>query len=133
MPANKSKNRRRKADKIPPELYMEAQIAEETAKGVVSVPLRLRRPAEGELFAIVLKKLGDNRFRVQCSDGRTRIARLRGELRKRKWVRQGDAVLVEPWYGLDEETKADLTHRYLPREKRVLEGRELLKNLEEFL
>ncbi|MFX0067244.1 MAG: translation initiation factor eIF-1A [Candidatus Hermodarchaeota archaeon] len=133
MPPKKKKGRKQKPDNVPPELYITAQIQQETPEGISTVPLRVRKPAEGEIFAIVLKTLGDNRVRVQCADGRTRVARIKGVMRKRKWIRVGDAVLVEPWYGLDEERKADVKHRYRPNEKRVLESRGMLKELEDFL
>ncbi|MFX0092372.1 MAG: hypothetical protein ACFFBD_11465 [Candidatus Hodarchaeota archaeon] len=129
----KPKNRRRKADKTPPELYMVAQIQEQTVDGLITIPLRIRRPKQEELFAVALKNLGNYRFRVQCSDGLVRIARLRGGLVKRNWVRIGDLVLVEPWYGMNDTTKADLTHKFLSREKKVLEGKNLLKGQEEYL
>ena len=133
MPPKKRKGRKQKPDNIPPELYITAQIKQETPEGISTIPLRVRKPAGGEMFAIVLKTLGDNRVRVQCADGRTRVARIKGVMRKRKWIGVGDAVLVEPWYGMDEDRKADVKHRYYPREKRVLESRGMLKELEAYL
>ncbi|HDI85893.1 MAG: translation initiation factor 1A [Thermoproteota archaeon] len=51
-----------------------------------------------EVFARVLDPLGKGRFRVECSDGKVRIARVRGKLRgKRHWIKRGDIVLVSIW------------------------------------
>ncbi|MFX0092574.1 MAG: translation initiation factor IF-1A [Candidatus Hodarchaeota archaeon] len=133
MSPKKVRNRKRKKDRTPPELFMKAKVEQQTAEGLTTMVIRVRKPALGELFAIVLRNLGDNRVRVQCADGNVRIGRIRGRMRKRAWIRVGDVVLVEPWYGLDEETKGDVKHRYRMNEKRVLEDRGMLKALENYL
>lgn len=94
--------------------------------------VRVRRPEEGIIFGIVLRMLGGNHIEVQCADGVKRMVRIPGKIRRRQWVRIGDVVAVEPWYGMD-ETKADLKRRYKGNEIRALEGRGYLRGLEEFL
>ncbi|MFX1250054.1 MAG: translation initiation factor eIF-1A [Promethearchaeota archaeon] len=133
MSPKKGKRGKRKKEKLPPHLFIRVEVQEQTQQGTNKIVLRVRKPAEGELFGVVLKNLGDNRVKVQCADGKTRVSRIRGTMRKRKWIRVGDTVLIEPWYGLDEDRKADVKHRYFPREKRVLERRGMLKELEAYL
>ena len=49
---------------------------------------------EMEEYAQVTKILGDGRFECQCCDGVKRIAHVRGKMRKRIWIANGDVVLV---------------------------------------
>ncbi len=71
---------------------------------------RIRTPIEGEVLGIALQMLGGSRVRVQCMDGKVRLARIRGKIVKRMWVRQDDIVLVSPWPFQDE--RGDIVHRY---------------------
>ena len=57
-------------------------------------------PADEELevFARVIEPLGKRWFRVECSDGVIRMARVRGKLRSRRhWIKRGDIVLISIW------------------------------------
>ncbi len=54
--------------------------------------------------------LGASRLEVKCQDGKDRMARVPGKLRKRVWMRQGDIVIVVPWDFQD--SKADVIWRY---------------------
>lgn len=74
--------------------------------------IRVRLPKEGEVLGIVTQILGADRLQVRCMDGKTRVVRIPGKYRKRLWCRQNDIVAVMPWYGLQEDTRADLTYRY---------------------
>jgi len=68
------------------------------------------RQGEGEMFAIADQLLGGARIRVLCADGRSRIGRIPGKLKKRMWIREGDLLIVRPWEYQDE--KADIVWRY---------------------
>jgi len=94
--------------------------------------IRVRRPPEGIIFGVVLRMLGGNHIEAQCADGVKRMIRIPGKIRRRQWVRIGDVVAIEPWYGMD-ETKADLKRRYKANEVRALEKRGWLRGLEELL
>jgi translation initiation factor 1A len=94
--------------------------------------VRVRRPPEGIIFGIVLRMLGGNHIEAQCADGVKRMVRIPGKIRRRQWVRVGDVVAVEPWYGMD-ETKADLKARYKANEIRALERRGYLRGLEDLI
>lgn len=90
---------------------------------------RTRLPEEGEIFAIVTEMLGDGRMRVECDDGKTRIGRVIGKLRKRVWIRVGDLVLVKPWI-VEGDKKCDIIHKYTPTQANWLKNKGYIKTLE---
>merc|ERR1719412_2993304 len=55
-----------------------------------------------------------------CFDGTKRLCHIRGKMRKKVWVGQGDIVLV----GLRDfqDTKADVILKYMPEEARNLKA-----------
>ena len=85
------------------------------------------------MFGVLTRILGGNHLEVMCEDEKLRIARIPGKFRRRRWLRAGDLVIVEPWYGLDEDKKCDLIHRYHPNQVRTLRERDMLGPIEEFL
>lgn len=70
------------------------------------------------------KLLGYDRVLVKCADGHTRLCRIRGKMKRRVWVRDGDLVIVAPW-DFQSESRGDITWRYTEAQA---EG--LKKNLE---
>jgi translation initiation factor 1A len=88
--------------------------------------LRVRLPdeREGELFGIAEQLLGGSRLKVVCADGKSRMCRIPGKLRKRLWIREGDLVVIKPWTWQDE--KADIVWRYTRTEASNLSRRGLL-------
>jgi len=73
--------------------------------------VRVRLPRGEEVLGILNRRLGGSRCEVRCLDGKTRICRIPGRLKRRLWVREGDIVLVEPWeYGGD--AKGDIIYKY---------------------
>ncbi|MCD6511641.1 MAG: translation initiation factor eIF-1A [Thaumarchaeota archaeon] len=68
-------------------------------------------PAEGELLGRVIKLLGSDHVLVKCTDGKTRLCRIRGKLKRRIWVREGDVVLIAPW-DFKPDQRADILWRY---------------------
>jgi len=54
-------------------------------------------PNQFDILGVVDKNLGYTRMRVVCQDGHKRMCRVRGKMKKRNWVREGDVVLVSPW------------------------------------
>ncbi len=73
--------------------------------------VRVRLPREGELLGIVVGNVGGGRLQVQCKDGKERLCRIPGKIRRNIWVRQGDVVLVEPWK-IEGEKRGDVIWRY---------------------
>jgi translation initiation factor 1A len=87
-----------------PEAVAEVAAGEE---GVVRVKL----PRGKETLGLLDRRLGGSRCEVRCLDGKTRICRIPGRLKRKLWVREGDLVLVEPWeFGGDE--KGDIIYKY---------------------
>ena len=48
-----------------------------------------------EQFAQAELMLGSNHIRVRCSDGVTRLGRIKGKIKKRVWIREGDILIVK--------------------------------------
>jgi translation initiation factor 1A len=87
-------------------------------EGVTRVKFPSRR--KGEMFARVIDIYGNDRMRVFCEDGKHRIGRIRGKIKKRVWIRKGDLVIVNPWDWESEMEdklgKAEITWRYRKNE-----------------
>ena len=79
----------------------------------------------GEMFGRVVGILGNDRMEIFCEDGKHRIGRIRGKIKKRVWIRIADLVIVNPW---DWETQTDgkmgkceISWRYMKHEISWLE------------
>jgi translation initiation factor 1A len=68
-------------------------------------------PSKNDVLGIAIKMLGADRIMVKCQDGKERLCRIRGKLKKRVWIREGDIVLVSPW-DFQKETRGDIFWRY---------------------
>lgn len=72
---------------------------------------RILLPKSGETLGILEQRLGGSRNRVRCLDGKTRICRIPGRLKRKLWCREGDLLLVQPWeFGGD--AKGDVIFKY---------------------
>lgn len=92
---------------------------------------RVRIPQQKEVLGIVKQRLGGSRMRVLCLDGKERICRIPGRLRRSLWVREKDVVIIEPWE-LGGDEKGDVVHKYLGKaEVDFLKKKGYLKNIEE--
>jgi translation initiation factor 1A len=93
--------------------------------------VRVKTPKGREVIGTVMQRLGGSRMSVACMDGKTRVCRIPGRLKKSLWVREGNTVLVEPWeFGGDE--KGDIILRYNPTQVQWLKRRGYLKQISEF-
>jgi translation initiation factor 1A len=79
--------------------------------GTPMVRVRLPKKWNKEQFAQADLMLGAYHIRVRCSDGITRMGRIKGKMKKRVWIREGDTLIVTPWSFQDE--KCDIIYRYL--------------------
>ena len=69
---------------------------------------------EGQEYGQILRLLGNGRVEVNCFDQVKRMATIRGKLRNRVWMNNGDIILVSlREFGDD---KADVIHKYYPEE-----------------
>ncbi|CAH1975888.1 unnamed protein product [Acanthoscelides obtectus] len=73
---------------------------------------------DGQEYAQVTKMLGNGRLEAMCFDGVKRLCHIRGKLRKKVWINQGDIILI----GLRDyqNAKADVILKYTPDEARNL-------------
>lgn len=90
---------------------------------------RVKLPHGRETFGILEQRLGGSRMRVRCMDGKTRICRVPGRLKKKLWVREGDVLLIEPWE-LGGDEKGDVIFKYKPNQVDWLKNKGYLKELE---
>jgi len=72
---------------------------------------RTRLPRKGEVFGVVTQMHGGARMIVHCIDGKDRMCRVPGKIKKNVWVREGDYVLISPW-SIEPEEKGDIAYRY---------------------
>lgn len=75
---------------------------------------------DGQEYAQVTRMLGNGRLEAMCFDGTKRMCHIRGKLRKKVWVNQGDIILV----GLRDyqDGKGDVILRYNAEEARNLKA-----------
>merc|ERR1712048_1447957 len=73
---------------------------------------------DGQEYGQVMRMLGNGRCEVNCFDGTKRLCHIRGKMRKKVWVNQGDIVLVSLRDFQDE--KGDIIVGYTPDEARNL-------------
>jgi translation initiation factor 1A len=81
---------------------------------------KVRVPRRNEILGLVQQMLGTGRLRVKCLDGKIRMCRIPGRMRKRVWVREGDVVIVELG-DVQSDTKGDIKYRYTRDQVRWLE------------
>lgn len=72
---------------------------------------RMMYPSQNDILGVATKMLGYDRIMVKCQDGRERLCRIRGKMKRRVWIRVGDIVLVSPW-DFQFDTRGDLVWRY---------------------
>lgn len=72
---------------------------------------RVRLPRKGEVLGVVISMMGASRMLVDCIDGKERMVRIPGKIKRTIWVKSGDVVLAKPWE-IEPDKKADLVWRY---------------------
>ncbi len=78
----------------------------------------------GQIFGVADQLLGASRIKVTCADGKSRLGRIPGKLKKRMWIREGDLLIVKPWDF--QEEKCDILHRYTKTEASYLSRRGII-------
>ena len=79
-------------------------ISEEEIKDMVL-------PVANDVLCIAVRLLGFDRVSVKCQDGHERLCRIRGKMKRRVWIREGDVVLVSPW-DFQSDKRGDIIWRY---------------------
>ena len=76
-------------------------------------------PAANDVLGLTVKMLGFDRILVKCQDGKERLCRIRGKLKRRVWIRMGDIVLVSPW-DFQSDKRGDIFWRYRKNQTDIL-------------
>ena len=72
--------------------------------------IRAPLPKQNQVIGIIEQRLGGNKMKVNCLDGKSRNCRVPGRLKRKLWLRPNDVVIIEPWE-LD-NTKGDVLFKY---------------------
>lgn len=78
----------------------------------------LQFKGDGEEYGIVSKRLGGANLQVECIDGVTRLCHIRGTMRNKVWMAEGDLVLINI-RGFQTD-RGDVVWKYHPNEARKL-------------
>lgn len=92
---------------------------------------RVRLPRGKQVLGVLIERVGGSRSRVRCFDGKTRICRIPGRLKRSLWVRAGDILIVEPWE-LGGDKKGDVIYKYRKNQVDWLKRKGYLDKLDEF-
>jgi translation initiation factor 1A len=109
---------RQKSDHVNEEIQQTGESGEEYIR------LKLPNYRKHEMFAIADRLMGGSRINVICADGKSRLARIPGRMKRRQRVRAGDLVIIKPWD--IQNDKADIVYRYKRTQAIVLSRRKLL-------
>jgi len=90
--------------------------------------LRVRLPRGSQVLGIVETRLGFGKSRVICTDGKTRLCKVPGHLKRALWVRPNNIVLVEPWE-IEGEKKGNIIYKYDKNQADWLKKKGYLKGL----
>ena len=82
-------------------------------------------PASGDVLGMAVKMLGADRIMVKCQDGKERLCRIRGKMKRRVWIREGDIVVVSPW-DFQSDKRGDVVWRYTHSQADALRRKGLL-------
>ncbi len=80
-----------------------------------------------EMFGIVQQLHGSDQIRIFCEDGKERMCRIPGKLRKSVWMRERDIVIIRLWDF--QPIKADIIWRYTGTQVEHLKRKGVLTNL----
>jgi translation initiation factor 1A len=87
-------------------------------KKMVQNDRELQFKEEMQEYGQTVRLLGDSRLEIQCLDGAKRMGHIRGTMRRRVWIAQGDVVLVA--LREHEKDKCDVILKYTEDEVRKL-------------
>lgn len=90
------------------------------AKKIVESERELVFKEELQEYGQIIRLLGDSRLEIQCADGVKRMGHIRGKMRKKVWMGQGDVVLVA--LREYEKDKCDIIQKYIEDEVRKLKA-----------
>lgn len=93
---------------------------------------RIPNRDDGEILGIVTEIFGGEHMGVHGEDGVDYLGVIRGKIKKRMWVRQGDMVLISPWDEMtvkkDKKPKAHIIWRYTRTQVNWLQNHNYVSN-----
>lgn len=89
---------------------------------------RVKLPRGKEIIGIIEQRLGGNKMRVNCLDGKTRVCRVPGRLKRSLWLRPENVVIIEPWEF--DNAKGDVLFKYTPTQVQWLRKKGYLEKEE---
>ena len=95
-----------------PDIKKNKKNKKNTPEPTENIRVTLPYKPKGEMFAVAETFQGGSRLQLICEDGKRRMGRIPGKLRRRMWVRENDLLIVVPWSFQD--SKADVKFRYTP-------------------
>ncbi len=102
------------------------KLGKKLVKSESDIRKSMLMPNRNDVLGVVDKNLGYTRMKVMCQDGFERLCRVRGKMKKRNWVREGDAVLVSPW-DFQSEERGDIIFRYTQNQAQWLRDKGFLR------
>lgn len=112
-------------------VYREGVIVREEDEQEEYIRIPLPNREDKEMFGIIDQMMGGSRAKAICEDGKVRLARIPGRIKRKQRIRNGDLVIIKPW-DVDDE-KADIIFRYTHIQATNLSRRGLLpKELDVF-
>jgi translation initiation factor 1A len=87
---------------------------------------RVRLPRGMEVIGRVEARLGGNKLSVRCQDGKNRICRIPGRLKKRMWIKVGDIIICEKWE-IQGDERGDAIWQYTKAQQEWLRNNNILK------
>jgi translation initiation factor 1A len=87
---------------------------------------KMALPSANDVLGVAMRVLGAERFLVKCQDGHERLCRIRGKMKRRAWVREGDIVLVSPW-DFQSDKRGDIFWRYRKNQAKWLRSKGYLQ------
>src|SRR3972149_9688571 len=91
---------------------------------------RVKLPKKDEMLGIVEIRLGFGKSRVICIDGKTRVCRVPGHLKRKLWVRPDNIVIIKPWE-YEGDIKGDIVYKYQNNQADWLRKKGYLKVFEQ--
>ncbi|VVB65623.1 Translation initiation factor 1A [Candidatus Gugararchaeum adminiculabundum] len=98
---------------------VEQTLRPDNPPGTEDIGFRVRLPKDGEILGLVTGLMGGSRMMVACKDGKDRMCRVPGKIKKKIWVKEGDVVIIVPWE-IEKDTKGDVIWRYTKIQAEVL-------------
>ncbi len=108
----------------PPHYYRGDTLSRRSNSNNGYVRVRLPKRKNNEIFAIADQLLGASRIKAICADGKSRLARIPGKMKRRMWIRTGDLIIIKPWDFQDE--KCDVKWRYTKTQAQYLSRKRML-------